>query len=355
MQLLLDVVRALHGVVEIFEQQCQQDAEQQPEHQAAHQIPAHVRLVRAARNLGAINHRNVVAGDAAGDADFLVALQQAVVELAVGGHFALQDVVVDRAVLQVERFRLEQGHLLAQQGFLGQRRVVLGLDRRLDVVQLGRDLPVDLGHLRLQLFHLRIFRLVQAQFFLIRTLQHAALRLQGADRRVLQHFRGQCGADRHLRLAPARFGTDAGALRTGDRGIEFGEVLADQGLVVVDRENLFLLRKRDQLALGVLELLLQLGEPVFEVILGIRRRTEAALEIGGDEGFGNGIGDACRELRVRAVVVQCDQARFADRFDHQATGDDASEQAVVNRLCRLRGLCGRLGAAEQGTKQCTPG
>jgi hypothetical protein len=114
-ELLLDVLRCLHRVVEVFEQQGQQDTQEQADQQADQQVAAHVGLVGTTRHLGAVDDRDVVAADAAGDADFLVALQQAVVELAIGGDLALQDVVVDRAALQIEGLGLDLGELFAQQ------------------------------------------------------------------------------------------------------------------------------------------------------------------------------------------------------------------------------------------------
>ena len=67
-----------------------------------HQVEHQVRLDREFGHLGLVDHGNVVDADPAGDADFLVALQQAVVELAVGIHLARQQVVLEAAVLAAE-------------------------------------------------------------------------------------------------------------------------------------------------------------------------------------------------------------------------------------------------------------
>ena len=63
---------------------------------------------------------------APGDADFLVALQKAVIELAVGVDLALQDAVLDAAALEVERLRLELFELVLQARLLRLGRLVVG-------------------------------------------------------------------------------------------------------------------------------------------------------------------------------------------------------------------------------------
>src|SRR3546814_20411617 len=57
---------------------------------------------RQFRSLGWINYRNIVDADATGDADFLEALQQAVIERLVGIYFLLVDIILDAAATQVE-------------------------------------------------------------------------------------------------------------------------------------------------------------------------------------------------------------------------------------------------------------
>ena len=60
------------------------------------------------RRIRAINDRHRRDADAAGHADFLVALEQRVIEAAVGINLALQDVVLNASAAEVEHVALER-------------------------------------------------------------------------------------------------------------------------------------------------------------------------------------------------------------------------------------------------------
>src|SRR3546814_20463644 len=71
------------------------------------------------------------------DADLLVALQQRVVELAIGVGFALEDVVLDAAAVDVQGLGAQRSQFAGQQVLLRQCRVVLRAYRGTDV-EIGR-------------------------------------------------------------------------------------------------------------------------------------------------------------------------------------------------------------------------
>ena len=72
----------------------------------------------ARRALRLVDDEHVVGADAARHVDFLVALQQALIERAVGVDLALQDVVLDAALLQIEHLGLQRLDLLLHLRFL---------------------------------------------------------------------------------------------------------------------------------------------------------------------------------------------------------------------------------------------
>ena len=123
------------------------------------------------------------APEAAGQ-QWLFTVQQGVVLLAGSVDLALEDVVLDRAALQVQHLVLDRVHLAAQQLLLRQRGLVFGADGGLDVADLGGDLPVELVDLRLELQHVREGRLVDAQLVLVLGAELGARFLQGLDDRA---------------------------------------------------------------------------------------------------------------------------------------------------------------------------
>src|SRR5690606_2045861 len=108
---------------------------------------------------------------------------------------AAQDVVVDRAVVDVQRAvaqGVERGHehVLARL-----RGVVLGLDAGAYRRALLRDLAVDFIDLALQRLHGRVFGLEGLELLLVLRVQRGALLLQGVEYGVAD------GAGRQLAAA----------------------------------------------------------------------------------------------------------------------------------------------------------
>ncbi len=105
-QVPLDVLRRLDRLVEALEQEGEREAEHQAQQQADQRAAADIGL-EAVTGKRRVDHGNVIGGAAASDADLLIALQQGVIELAVGVGLALQDIELHAAALQVEQFGLQ--------------------------------------------------------------------------------------------------------------------------------------------------------------------------------------------------------------------------------------------------------
>ena len=155
----------------MFKQEGEGDAGRQAEEDGDHQAAHQVRLERKFWHLGLVHHGNVVDAHPAGHADFLVALQQAVVELAVGIHLALQQVVLKAAVLPAEHRLLALLQLGGELAFLAQRGLVIGFERAERRLGFLVDLGLQLLDLAFDLLHLGVARLVGLQALLVVALQ----------------------------------------------------------------------------------------------------------------------------------------------------------------------------------------
>ena len=101
-ELLAHVLAALDRVVDELEADGAGHSGGKPEAKSEDQVEEQVRLERQPRHVGAVDDRHRRDADAAGNADLLVALEQRVIERAVGVHLALQDRVLDAAPAQVQ-------------------------------------------------------------------------------------------------------------------------------------------------------------------------------------------------------------------------------------------------------------
>ena len=119
----------------------------------------------------AVDDRDGRHADAAGDADLLVALEQRVVEAAVGVHLALQDRVLDAAPAQVEHVALELRDAGLERLLRRQRAAIIGEQAvdpaRRRLRRLAGDLPAELVDLRLEAEHLRMLGLHELALLLI--------------------------------------------------------------------------------------------------------------------------------------------------------------------------------------------
>ena len=209
-ELGLHVGGLAHRLVQRLQQERQHDAEGEAAEAGHHHVAHRLRPRGAARRKRPVDDGDVVGGDAAGDADLFVALQQPVVEGAGGVYLALQDVVLDLAVALVEDVAFQAVDLALQRADLRGRGVVLGAQRAADGVGRRRQLLVDVVDLGLQLQHVRIVRLVDLQLVLVLRLQLGALLAQGLHRRVGEDLRrGEAG--RVLGRPPALLGLHQGS------------------------------------------------------------------------------------------------------------------------------------------------
>ena len=147
-----------------------------------------VGLVGENRRPGLIHYRNIVGADAGGHADFLEALQQAVIELAVSIHLTAQDIELDAAILERQHILLELINPTPQQRFSGFGGFIVCRDRRPDVADFLIDHGVDLVDLTAQLHHRRIGRLINAEVILILSFQLSLTFLQGLNDFAVQHL-----------------------------------------------------------------------------------------------------------------------------------------------------------------------
>ncbi len=337
-KLALHVCRLADGLVHGLKKEGEGDAQRQARHPGHRQVVHRARLGRPARRLGPVDDGDVVGGDAARDADLLVPLQEPVIERAVGVHLALEDVVLDFAVAGVQHRSLQVGHVGLQGVLLLLRGQILGLQRGADGVGGGLQLPVDLVELALQLTHVRIVGLVGLQLVFVLPLQLGPLLPQRLDGGVRQDVGGgEVGGV--LGGAPALLGLDPGGLGGGQGRVELTEVgrvqrlrrrrvLALSGLG--DLDDLLLGGVGDELALGFLKLGLQLGDVVLEELAGIGRGLEPPIQVGFDEAVREGVGDARRELRIRAVEGQPHQPGITHREDPEVAFQETDGAALAH-------------------------
>ena len=75
----------------------------------------------SARQTGSVDDEHIISADSRGDIHFLVALQQARVELAIGVYLSLEDVVLNAPLLQIKNVSLQSLDALAHLLLLRER------------------------------------------------------------------------------------------------------------------------------------------------------------------------------------------------------------------------------------------
>ena len=96
----------LDAAVHVLEERDQPAGEERPEEQREELVPGSIRADRGPGFLRRIDDPDIAGPELAGDAGFLRALQQVVVQLRARFHVALQDAVGDRLAVHRQRFRL---------------------------------------------------------------------------------------------------------------------------------------------------------------------------------------------------------------------------------------------------------
>ena len=240
-----------------------------------------------------------------GHAHFLQPLQQAVVERAVGVDLALQDVVLDAAILQVEDVLLRPLQPGQDRGFLLDGGAVDTLDRAAHDLGLLLDLAVQFLDAGSKLLHLRKGGLVDPQLILVLRLQLGALLLQRLDGLVVDHLRRGLGVG--VELLVLRLGLGAILLGARRREVELVHRLGEDVLLVVDGDDLLAALELHQRALGVLEPGLGLRELLLEEGLRVPRGVVTALEVDVDEVLRQRVQDLGGEATVRRLERDLDQ------------------------------------------------
>ena len=182
----LDLDRGYHPVVQALQEVGRHDSDTQTRQQGENETARQPRRGWRDRQLGLVDHEDIVGPHAAGNVDLLGALQQVVVDRAVGVDLALQNIVLDAAPLQVQRLLAQALDAPLHLRLLAQRRFVGGLERGLDGLDLARQLAVDLLDLVVDLDHGRIPRLERLQLLLVLRGQHVAPAAQTVDGAVGQ-------------------------------------------------------------------------------------------------------------------------------------------------------------------------
>ena len=301
-----------------------------------------------------IDDGDIVFAHPGGDPDLLHALQQAVINFAVGRHFAAQGVEIGAAVLQGQRLFLHRGDAFLQLRLLQGLGLEAALDPGGNGCDLGGDLLVEFVDLRLELQHARILRLDHAQLLAVFRLKLAGLLLEALDhaagRHLLQTVRaglldalvGGFGGDA-LRLDPHQPGAHLPQLGAGDFQAVLG--IDDLAFTGIGGELAF---RRFQGGARPVHLLLQ-------ELLGVGGGVEAQREIKRHVVGGEGVGDLGGARRILTGVVHAHQARVPHRlhgqpFEKQVLG--AMLGLIEGRLGRERG---RGRPAEQGLRLVAQG
>ena len=246
--------------------------------------------------------------------------------------------VLDPLAVQAEGFgflRIQGAH---QAVFLRKRRLVLGLHRLDDLV----DLAVEFGLLGLNgsadLHHLRmpIAVLVRELGFL--PLQVADLALQLLDVIVRHHRRHRLDCRRALHgldLVVFRFLLDAGHLRLRGRAVQVGETLHHDVLAVFNRNRIVLLLVPLERRLALLHLLALIGQAIAQPVGRDFRGREPILGVLLDVGLRVRVGHVGRQHGIGRGEANLDQPAVADRRDRQRP-----QHLVDVRRERIGGLGG---------------
>ena len=219
------------------------------------------------------------------------------------------------------------------------RSVVGALQRRLDGLDLDRQLAVDLADPVAELDHGRIGRLERLQLVLVFAGQHIALRPQADDDAVVEELR-QIDRGDGLDLAPDLFVLDALADQATEGGVGGGEVVLGDRRFLVDDNDLLLLGEVEQRLFRRFQPQLQLLRLILEEGLGVGIGLEPLVDVGRDVGVGIGIGDALGAGRNRIGVGDVDQPGARHRPHRAIAKNDAAspwlDRCAGRRFARRR-------------------
>jgi len=258
-------------------------------------------------------------------------LQQPVVERTGGVDLALQNVVLDAALLQVEHLIPEVFDLFPHRQLLALRRLECGLERGPDRFDLVRELPIDLLDFGADFDHRRKGRLEGLELLLVFGCQHVAAGAQAIDHAVRQQLRHVDGAGLGD-LLPQLLIPDPLRDDLTERGVGAGQIGLGDGGFLGHEDDLLALCEIEQRLFGLLQAQLHLLDLVLEEGLGVGIGLESLIEIGGDVGVGVGVGDPLRAPGIRVGVRDIDQARSRHRPHAIVAENDACSPPLHRRL-----------------------
>ena len=288
-----------------------------------------------------------------GDAAFLQALEQQVVELAVGLRLLLEHLELDGDLVAADRFALAGLHRLGERALLLLGDLVARLQRIDDVADL---LPLEFQEvlqLLVQRDHLGVLRPVFSGLHGALPDQLHLLVLHGDDDRVhgdLGDAVGGVGALREIERVPVLdFRLDALVGGVGELGTDLAEALAAEvlrlaavfGFASGQREAVLFAVLLDRL-LGRLHPLLGLLDLLVEEDRGGLRAFDPEAKVPVDVGLGDGVRAEGGQPGIDRFEADLHDPAVADRRDLQAPLEGPDEFIV------LLGLHRREGFAERG-------
>jgi len=138
---LLHLIRSLDGIVHVFDEKCQSDAEQQADEHAQEQVSNRIRLEGRRGCFGAFHDPDVAGLETGGNGGLFQTGEHSFVHVLVGLHFALEDVVLDQTLLEQVGLDLLLVQRFLKQLFAFGCRFVFGDDR----LHRRLLLPIQLG------------------------------------------------------------------------------------------------------------------------------------------------------------------------------------------------------------------
>ena len=181
------VVWILDRAVEVLEAEGERDAEDQAEKQCAGEVSPDAEKRRRARQRGVLGDADVAGLDRAGYRGLARSRHQVLVELAIGLGLAVQDLVLDTEIVDVENRLALLLDLRVEGVLLLLGREILGFDSGHTLVDLLADACLEARDLPRELDHLRIGRLVDLQLPIMVAPELLQLILQSVVGRIALH------------------------------------------------------------------------------------------------------------------------------------------------------------------------
>ena len=313
----LDVLGTPYGIVECFQQEGREHADEAAQRDRDGQIQFKTGLEGVDRHPRGVHDRDVVLSDPGCHTHLFHPLEQPVVKLAVGGDLAPKRLEIGAAILQRQSLFVQLQDALGELGLLERLGLVLRLHAAGDRRGLAGDLLVQLVDLLLELPHARIIGFVDLQLIAIVGLHGAAPLLQTLNELAFQHTGHAPGAARahdaeilRLRLDPRPLGLD-------QLGIHLAQFVERDLQALVCINDLALARIGHEPLLGLLQRRTRLRELLLEEAFREGQCVVTPLQVQVDEVRRDRVGHLRRLDRIGTVVVDPHQTRVAHRLDRQ--------------------------------------